>query len=127
GSAYTGGVDPVISVTGETQGTTSPQAIIDGLKELSGLTDAQLLSAINSKGYYYDNGTNKGFGPFATIDDLKAAISAGDFPPKTLANPTDDMEMQNSPLYKMFNLIAMIDPQIQTELQKGATSCNYNA
>jgi anti-sigma28 factor (negative regulator of flagellin synthesis) len=113
-----------VTETTEGEGGVDADKMVADLCELAGISEEQLLSAINSDGYFYPE-TGDGW-RFDSVEDLKKAIEDGEFPPKTLKNPDDDMEMQNSDLYMMLNLIARIDPEIKDELEKGPTETDYN-
>ena len=97
-------------------GGVDAEAMIQGLLDLSGKSEAQLLSGLKAQGY-----------EFKDIAELKKAIQDGKFPPETLANPKADLEYGDSDLYKLLNFFAMIDPQIQEELQKGPSNRDYKA
>lgn len=107
-----GGVNDATSTGG-----VDADAMIQGLMELSGKTEAQLLSGLKAQGF-----------DFKDIAELKKAIQDKKFPPETLANPTPGQpETQDSDLYKMLNFFALIDPEIQSELSKSADKTDYKA
>ncbi|MDL1872474.1 hypothetical protein FBR05_09720 [Deltaproteobacteria bacterium PRO3] len=98
-------------------GGVDADAMIQGLMELSGKTEAQLLAGLKAQGF-----------EFKDIAELKKAIQEKKFPPEKLANPTPGQpETKDSDLYRMLNFFAMIDPEIQEELNKSADKTDYKA